>query len=226
MASMFKTIEKQGGSTGPQWLNSLPNPGDRYAYITREATLLEVQHPVGDTRAFTRAQARLHQLTPAPTTEEATRKPAGVGLNTWTPSWGARRRPKRKEKKPMRQSLCRSVILTVLSVTALVSAACAARTVNQVIADPSRYRNREVNLSGTVVDSYSLVNRGAYRIDDGTGQLWIVSDNGIPRKSARVDVKGTIREGFNLGSLGDRINLPSPVGSGLVLIESSHKAKN
>jgi hypothetical protein len=118
------------------------------------------------------------------------------------------------------------VILTVLSVTALVSAACAARTVNQVIADPSRYRNREVKLSGTVVDSYSLVNRGAYRIDDGTGQLWIVSDNGIPRKSARVDVKGTIREGFNLGSLGDRINLPSAVGSGLVLIESSHKAKN
>jgi hypothetical protein len=126
----------------------------------------------------------------------------------------------------MRQSLCRSVILTVLSVTALVSAACAARTVNQVIADPSRYRNREVKLSGTVVDSYSLVNRGAYRIDDGTGQLWIVSDNGVPRKSARVDVKGTIREGFNLGSLGDRINLPSTVGSGLVLIESSHKAKN
>ena len=126
----------------------------------------------------------------------------------------------------MRQSLCRSVILTVLSVTALVSAACAARTVNQVIADPSRYRNREVKLSGTVVDSYSLVNRGAYRIDDGTGQLWIVSENGVPRKSARVDVKGTIREGFNLGSLGDRINLPSAVGSGLVLIESSHKAKN
>ena len=126
----------------------------------------------------------------------------------------------------MRQSLCRSVILTVLSVTAFVSAACAARTVNQVIADPSRYRNREVKLSGTVVDSYSLVNRGAYRIDDGTGQLWIVSENGVPRKSARVDVKGTIREGFNLGSLGDRINLPSAVGSGLVLIESSHKAKN
>jgi hypothetical protein len=126
----------------------------------------------------------------------------------------------------MRQSLCRSVILTVLSVTALMSAACAARTVNQIIADPSRYRNREVKLSGTVVDSYSLVDRGAYRIDDGTGQLWIVSDNGVPRKSARVDVKGTIREGFNLGSLGDRINLPSAVGSGLVLIESSHKAKN
>jgi hypothetical protein len=118
------------------------------------------------------------------------------------------------------------VVAAALSVSALASAACAPRTVNQVLADPSRYRDREVQLSGAVVDSYSYVNRGAYRIDDGTGQLWVVSDKGVPRTSARVTVKGTIREGFNLGSLGDRINLPQGIGSGLVLMESSHKAKN
>jgi opacity protein-like surface antigen len=126
----------------------------------------------------------------------------------------------------MKRRLCQSVLLAVLSATALASAACAAKTVNQVIADPSRYRDREVRLSGAVVDSYSLSNRGAYRIDDGTGQLWVVSDKGVPGRSARVAVKGTIREGFNLGSLGGRINLPPGVGSGLVLMESSHKAKN
>jgi peptidase M48-like protein len=79
MASMFKTIEKQGGSGGPQWLSDHPNPGDRYEYITREAELLEVRDPVRDTRAFTRAQARLRRMTPAPTTEEAMRKAAGRG---------------------------------------------------------------------------------------------------------------------------------------------------
>jgi hypothetical protein len=126
----------------------------------------------------------------------------------------------------MRHTLCRVVVAAALSVSALASAACASRTVNQVLADPSRYRDREVQLSGAVVDSYSYVNRGAYRIDDGTGQLWVVSDKGVPRTSARVTVKGTIREGFNLGSLGDRINLPQGIGSGLVLMESSHKAKN
>jgi hypothetical protein len=126
----------------------------------------------------------------------------------------------------MRYTLCRAVVAAALSVSALASAACASRTVNQVLADPSRYRDREVQLSGAVVDSYSYVNRGAYRIDDGTGQLWVVSDKGVPRTSARVTVKGTIREGFNLGSLGGRINLPQGIGSGLVLMESSHKAKN
>jgi hypothetical protein len=118
------------------------------------------------------------------------------------------------------------VLLVLLSVSALATSACASRTVNQIIADPSRYRDRQVRLSGAVVDSYSFVNRGAYRIDDGTGQLWIVSDKGVPRTSARVTVTGTIREGFNLGSLGGRINVPLGLGSGLVMIESSHRAKN
>src|SRR3989441_2949954 len=39
MANMFKTIEKQSGSGGPQWLSDHPNPGNRYDYITREAQL-------------------------------------------------------------------------------------------------------------------------------------------------------------------------------------------
>jgi len=38
-----------------------------------------VHNPVRDTRGFTRAQARLRQMTPALTTEEATRKAAGRG---------------------------------------------------------------------------------------------------------------------------------------------------
>jgi hypothetical protein len=114
--------------------------------------------------------------------------------------------------------------MAILAAGALVSAACASMTINQVLADPSRYENREVQLSGAVIDSYSLANRGAYRIDDNTGQLWVVSDKGTPRKGARVTVKGTIREGFSLGSLGDQIKLPG-IGVGLVLMESSHKAQ-
>lgn len=120
----------------------------------------------------------------------------------------------------------RSGVLMILVASGLMSTACASRTVNQIMADPSRYRNREVRLSGSVVDSYGAANRGAYRIDDGTGQLWIVSDNGIPRRSARVTVKGTVRDGFSLGTLGDRITLPAAIEAGLVVIESSHKAKN
>ena len=113
--------------------------------------------------------------------------------------------------------------VTVLAMSALVATACASTSVNRILADPSRYRDREVRVSGSGVDSYSFANRGVYRIDDESSRLWVVSDRGVPRRGARVTVQGTIREGFNLGSLGDRINLPADL-SGLVLMESSHKA--
>src|SRR6266850_3525706 len=77
MAGMFKTIEKQGGSGGPQWLSDHPDPGNRIEYITREAQALRVENPVRDTRGFQQVQAHLKQLPPAPTTEQATRNAKG-----------------------------------------------------------------------------------------------------------------------------------------------------
>ena len=123
------------------------------------------------------------------------------------------------------RSTVRLVSMAVLFASLLLTAGCAAKSINHILADPSRYGNREVRVSGAVVDSYSIANRGAYRIDDGTGELWVVSDKGVPRKGARVTVKGTIRDGFNVGSLGDRLPLPEGLASGLVMMESSHKAQ-
>jgi hypothetical protein len=121
--------------------------------------------------------------------------------------------------------LVKRVALLILVVGAISSAACASRTINQVLADPGRYRDKQVKLSGSVVDSYSLIGNGAYQIDDTTGKLWSVSNGGVPRKGARVSVTGTVREGFSLGSIGDKMKLPPAVSAGIVLLESSHKAK-
>src|SRR5688572_16223038 len=82
-----------------------------------------------------------------------------------------------------------------------LSAACAT-SINRILSDPSRYRNDEVTVSGDVTESFSVADRGAYRIDDRSGQLWVVSTQGVPRKGARVTVKGTIRDVFDLGNLG------------------------
>lgn len=74
MANMFKTIEAQGGGAGmPEWLSDHPDPGNRYAYISQEAQALRVVNPVRETRGFEQAQSRLRQMSPAPTTAEASR---------------------------------------------------------------------------------------------------------------------------------------------------------
>jgi hypothetical protein len=69
MANMFKTIEGEGGSRGPEWLSSHPNPGNRYEAINREAQSLRVQGRAG-TGQFQDIQARLRGMSPAYTAEQ------------------------------------------------------------------------------------------------------------------------------------------------------------
>jgi Zn-dependent protease with chaperone function len=73
MASMFQTIERQSGGSGPEWLSDHPNPGNRSAYITREAELIRVNNAVRDSAEFDRVKSRLRSMPKAPTTQEATR---------------------------------------------------------------------------------------------------------------------------------------------------------
>jgi hypothetical protein len=86
MANMFKTIEQQGGPGGPQWMSDHPNPGDRYTYINKEAQSLRVENATRDTRAFQSVQARLKQMAPAPTTEEATKNAGNRAPSSRSPA--------------------------------------------------------------------------------------------------------------------------------------------
>lgn len=79
MANMFKTIQKQSGSGGPEWMSDHPDPGNRYDAIIREAKLLRVENPIRDTRGFEQVKTHLKRLPAAPTTEEATRAGGRTG---------------------------------------------------------------------------------------------------------------------------------------------------
>ncbi len=118
--------------------------------------------------------------------------------------------------------LGRNVLLVFIIAGAVFLAGCERKDINQIKAEPSRYANREVAIVGNVVQSYSVLGKGAYEVDDGTGRLWVVSETGVPRKGARVVVKGTVRDAFNVGSV---FKLPEAVTSGLVMMENSHRAK-
>ena len=100
---------------------------------------------------------------------------------------------------------------------------CATKSINDVLADPSRYANKEVTVKGEVTQSVSVLGHGSYKIEDGSGSLWVVSTKGVPRKGARVKVTGKIRDVADLSSV---LKLPDIVGSGLVMTESSHKASD
>ena len=83
MANMFRTIEKESGGGGPQWMSSHPNPGNRYNAILTEAKSLRVQGNA-NTGQFQSVQNRLNDMSPAPTAEQIARgqKPSGGNVGT------------------------------------------------------------------------------------------------------------------------------------------------
>ena len=73
LANMFRTIAQQGGSGGPEWLSSHPNPGNREQRILQEAAMLRVEGGRSDTAEFRQIQSRLSGYGRAPSMEEIAR---------------------------------------------------------------------------------------------------------------------------------------------------------
>jgi len=93
------------------------------------------------------------------------------------------------------------LLLSLLLSGALALTACPSRTeIGKINADPDRYFNKEVGVGGTVTDSYGVpFVGGAYRLDDGTGKIWVVSERSVPSKGSRVGVKGRVLSGLTFG---------------------------
>jgi len=92
LAHMFESIEKSGGGSGPQWLSSHPNPGNRTQYINKEADLLRVAS-APDTGEFGAIKTAFASLPPAKATADLAKpEPAGEATSsTGTPGQGVPR---------------------------------------------------------------------------------------------------------------------------------------
>ncbi len=113
----------------------------------------------------------------------------------------------------------RLVRIALVAGFAISMAACAPKSIGHVLADPAHYRDHAVTVRGRVVRSYSVLGQGAYQLRDDTGSLWVVSNRGVPHEGARVQVKGTVHDVFDLGRV-------LPADAGTVLDESSRKVRD
>jgi len=96
------------------------------------------------------------------------------------------------------------ILLMLTLLIAVFAAACPERTsIVNIERNPSKYQNKEVAIVGTVKDSYGLsipgtpLRGGAYKIDDGTGSMWILTENSVPTRGAQIGVKGLVGSGLN-----------------------------
>jgi hypothetical protein len=94
-----------------------------------------------------------------------------------------------------------------VSLLALIASGCAASLRNPNIADVTRdaghYANRTVTIEGTVTNAWEvpLVPFTYYKVEDGTGEMAVLSRSGsrTPVKGSHVRVKGVVRDIAVLG---------------------------
>ncbi len=101
-------------------------------------------------------------------------------------------------------NLTKAFLFSLVLTAAFLGAACPQRTsIADIEANPSKYLNKSVAIAGTVKDSYGIsvpltsIRGGVYKIDDGTGSIWIATENSVPTKGVQVGVKGRIQNGLN-----------------------------
>lgn len=96
-------------------------------------------------------------------------------------------------------------LLTLVLAIGILATACPKRTsIGDIESDPSRFVGKEVAIAGTVETSFGISipviqngRGGIYKIDDGTGEIWVITQRTVPSKGAQLGVKGKIQNGVN-----------------------------
>ncbi|HEY0426959.1 MAG TPA: hypothetical protein VGC76_04055 [Pyrinomonadaceae bacterium] len=115
-------------------------------------------------------------------------------------------------------------LLSLVLMIGLFAAACPERmSIADIENNPSKYYDKDVAVAGTVKDSYGVSiplikngEGGIYKIDDGSGSIWVITKRSVPTKGAQLGVKGKVQNGVNYNGK----------NYGLVIIEDDRRFKD
>lgn len=99
----------------------------------------------------------------------------------------------------------KTILLSLVLLTGVFLTACPKRvSIADIEANPGRYYDKDVAVAGTVQNSYGVSipiisngSGGIYKVDDGTGSIWVMTRRSVPSKGARLGIKGKIQNGVN-----------------------------
>jgi hypothetical protein len=98
------------------------------------------------------------------------------------------------------------ILLSLVVFVGIFATACPERvSIADIEANPSRYQNKDIAIAGTVRDSWGInipgtgLRGGAYQVSDGTGSIWVLTDNAVPVRGSQLGVQGRVGSGFTVG---------------------------
>lgn len=90
--------------------------------------------------------------------------------------------------------------VAVIMATSFIVGCPTQTSIANINKDPGRYAGKDVSIHGTVSDSFGALGNGVFQIEDGTGRMWVYSQNyGVPGNGSKVAVTGRIQQGFAVG---------------------------
>lgn len=100
----------------------------------------------------------------------------------------------------------RSYSLFASLVIAALSCGCEKTNISDILKNPVPYEGNPVTIAGKVAESAPESMPSAYEVDDGTGQIWVVTEKIVlPPKGSQVVVSGLVISGSSQGPF----NLPT-----------------
>jgi hypothetical protein len=93
------------------------------------------------------------------------------------------------------------VLLTGAMIVAISFAGCSTQArIADIVKDPGHYAGKDVSIEGDVSESFSALGNGIFQMDDGSGRIWVYSQNfGTPGNGSKIVVTGRVEQGFALG---------------------------
>ncbi len=79
-------------------------------------------------------------------------------------------------------------------------AALFATKIGDIQKTPSQWDGRTVTIAGKVTGTHNLLVVKYYQVDDGTGDIAVVTNSALPHEGDRVRVKGRVEQAFALGT--------------------------
>lgn len=99
---------------------------------------------------------------------------------------------------PIRQRTL--TLLLSIAFTVLLAGCRPTTKIADIEKDPGKYTNKDITVAGRVSTSYGAFGSGMFQVDDGSGTMWVYSQNyGIPGNGNKVAVTGRISQGFSFG---------------------------
>lgn len=84
-------------------------------------------------------------------------------------------------------------------ILALLLYGCGAN-IAQITSHPDRYEDRMVTVSGRVTEVIGLpfMDKGMFKLEDGTGSIWVLSSRRAPSRGEKLTVRGKVQVGLKV----------------------------